>query len=69
LKRRQIRAFAYSDRRLRDYKEDHLVPLELGGDPSDPRNLWPKPKEAPAGWGADRKDEPESVLKPARLHG
>ena len=25
------------------YQEDHLVSLELGGDPSDPRNLWPEP--------------------------
>jgi competence protein ComEC len=26
-----------------DYQEDHLISLELGGDPSDPRNLWPEP--------------------------
>jgi hypothetical protein len=26
----------------RDYEEDHLIPLELGGDPTDPRNLWPE---------------------------
>ena len=26
-----------------DYQEDHLVSLELGGDPTDPRNLWPEP--------------------------
>jgi hypothetical protein len=25
------------------YQEDHLVSLELGGHPSDPRNLWPEP--------------------------
>ena len=25
------------------YQEDHLVSLELGGDPTDPRNLWPEP--------------------------
>lgn len=23
------------------YEEDHLMPLELGGAPRDPRNLWP----------------------------
>jgi hypothetical protein len=51
LKRRQIREFGYADRRLGHYQEDHLVPLELGGDPSDPRNLWPEPKAAPGGWG------------------
>jgi hypothetical protein len=25
------------------YQEDHLVSLELGGHPTDPRNLWPEP--------------------------
>jgi hypothetical protein len=24
-------------------QEDHLISLELGGNPSDPRNLWPEP--------------------------
>jgi hypothetical protein len=26
-----------------DYQEDHLVSLGLGGNPTDPRNLWPEP--------------------------
>jgi hypothetical protein len=30
-----------------DYEYDHLVPLELGGAPNDPRNLWPEPGGAP----------------------
>ena len=42
LKRRQLRA-----RGLREppsaYQEDHLISLELGGHPTDPRNLWPEP--------------------------
>ena len=25
------------------YQEDHLISLELGGDPTDPANLWPEP--------------------------
>jgi hypothetical protein len=25
------------------FQEDHLISLELGGDPDDPRNLWPEP--------------------------
>jgi hypothetical protein len=25
------------------YEEDHLISLELGGAPRDPRNLWPEP--------------------------
>jgi hypothetical protein len=35
------------DYRLRgspvDFQEDHLISLELGGHPTDPRNLWPEP--------------------------
>ena len=27
----------------RNYQEDHQISLELGGDPDDPRNLWPEP--------------------------
>jgi hypothetical protein len=26
-----------------DYQEDHLISLEIGGHPTDPRNLWPEP--------------------------
>ena len=26
-----------------DYEEDHFIPLELGGAPRNPRNLWPEP--------------------------
>ena len=26
-----------------DYQEDHLISLEMGGHPTDPRNLWPEP--------------------------
>jgi hypothetical protein len=25
------------------YEEDHLIPLELGGAPRNPKNLWPEP--------------------------
>ena len=25
------------------FQEDHLISLELGGNPADPRNLWPEP--------------------------
>jgi hypothetical protein len=29
--------------RTADYELDHYVPLEIGGHPTDPRNLWPEP--------------------------
>ena len=42
LKRRQMRE--YRERGSPSgYQEDHLISLELGGDPVDPRNLWPEP--------------------------
>ena len=43
-----------------DYEEDHLISLELGGSPTDPRNLWPEaytPKP-----GAREKDVVENYL-------
>ena len=42
LKRRQMRAY-HETGSLSDYQEDHLISLELGGSPTDPRNLWPEP--------------------------
>jgi hypothetical protein len=56
LKRRQIKEFGYADRRLGDYEEDQLIPLELGGAAKDPRNLWPEPRDPLGGWGSVRKD-------------
>jgi hypothetical protein len=26
------------------YEEDHFIPLELGGAPKNPKNLWPEPR-------------------------
>jgi hypothetical protein len=40
-----------------DIEYDHLVPLELGGDPNDARNLWVEPGESP-----NRKDGIEHKL-------
>lgn len=57
LKRDQIRQYGYADTDPRDYEEDHLVPLSVGGSPMDPRNLWPQPRNSE--WNADRKDELE----------
>ena len=42
LKRKQMRAYAETGP-LSGYQEDHLISLELGGNPTDPRNLWPEP--------------------------
>ena len=62
LKKQQIRAFGYSDRRPWKYEEDHLIPLDLGGAPADPRNLWPEPHLGPHQWGAYAKDRLEAKM-------
>ena len=63
LKVEQIAEYGYSDSRLKDYEEDHFIPLELGGNPTDPKNLWPEPFETsiPDG-GAHAKDKVENYL-------
>jgi hypothetical protein len=42
LKRTQMREYGETGP-LSAYQEDHLISLELGGNPTDPRNLWPEP--------------------------
>src|SRR5262249_51778849 len=42
LKRRQMRQYGETGSRS-DFQEDHFISLELGGDPTDPRNLGPEP--------------------------
>jgi len=63
LKGEQIQEYGYADVSKRDYEEDHFVPLELGGNPTDPRNLWPEPyaTSIPDG-GAHAKDKVENYL-------
>jgi hypothetical protein len=43
-----------------NYEEDHLISLQLGGSPTDPKNLWPEPY---AGKNARSKDVIETKLK------
>jgi hypothetical protein len=66
LKLVQIIQYGYSDKNPRDYQEDHLVPLELGGAPRDPANLWPEPNVSslPDGTavGSAQKDALEDYL-------
>lgn len=60
LKQKQIKEYGYTDTDLADYEEDHLIPLELGGHPTDPLNLWPEPLAGPT--GALKKDGLENSL-------
>ena len=42
LKVKQMREYGVGGS-LSRYQEDHLISLELGGHPTDARNLWPEP--------------------------
>ena len=48
------------DTSTRDYEEDHLVPLEVGGSPSSVKNLWPEPRYI--AFGASKKDALENAV-------
>lgn len=64
LKTEGIRDYGYTDTSMSSYEEDHLVSLELGGAPSDPRNLWPEPGGSP-----NAKDKVENDLNRAVCGG
>lgn len=58
LKVQGIKNYGYKDTNLAHYEEDHLISLELGGSPTDPKNLWPEPGASP-----NPKDGVESSLR------
>lgn len=62
LKIKQIAEYGYIDTNPASYEEDHLISLELGGSPADPKNLWPEPYDEPNGQGAHEKDQVENLL-------
>jgi hypothetical protein len=61
IKKKQIAAFGYSDKKMADYEEDHLISLEIGGSPADESNLWPEHYSGK--WGARTKDILETELR------
>ncbi len=67
LKAQGIIDYGYSDTSMADYEEDHFVPLELGGNPTDPKNLWPQPEYGSP--KASTKDGVETKLKNAVCNG
>jgi hypothetical protein len=60
LKKQQIAQYGYADKNPKHYEEDHLISLEVGGDPRDERNLWPEPWTSQ--WNAHTKDKLENAL-------
>lgn len=63
IKAQQMGEYGFTDS-LRNHEEDHLISLELGGAPSDPRNLWPEP-----GFSPNPKDKVENFLHAAVCAG
>jgi hypothetical protein len=59
LKREQMRLYGYANANPQHYEEDHLIPLNIGGNPSDAHNLWPQPRYG--AWSADQKNDLEFV--------
>lgn len=59
LKRQQMVEYGFTDS-IRSHEEDHMISLELGGSPSDPKNLWPEPHASP-----NAKDKIEDELHAA----
>ncbi len=60
LKQTQIKEYGYTDTNPADYEEDHLIALELGGHPTDPKNMWPEPLNGL--YPATKKDGVENSL-------
>ena len=60
MKREQLRQYNYADRNPRNYEQDHLIPLSIGGHPTDSKNLWPQPRSGE--WGAEQKNDLEFVV-------
>ena len=61
IKKKQLKAWGYTDRNAAHYELDHLISLQLGGSPDDEGNLWPEHYSGK--WGARIKDTLEGELK------
>ena len=57
--------WGYTDKAMGDYELDHVISLELGGSPTDPKNLWSEPYSNTVNgidYGARSKDKVEGYL-------
>ncbi|MET8082100.1 hypothetical protein [Streptomyces sp. NPDC005303] len=70
-KRLNAASYGYTGR-MGDAEYDHLISLQLGGDPNDPRNLWVEPADPGHKKGAgvnNKKDPVETKLHTAVCKG
>jgi hypothetical protein len=63
LKLQQMEQYGFTNS-IHLHEEDHLISLELGGSPTDPKNLWPEPPASP-----NPKDKVEDFLHAAVCSG
>jgi len=49
------------------YEEDHRIPMEVSGNPTDQHNLWPELWDGPR--GAHAKDKVENAVHTAACSG
>jgi len=69
-----VHGFELADPDISHYELDHLIPLEIGGSPADPRNLWMEAYERPKGsaspgTGSQTKDKVENAAREAVCAG
>ena len=65
LKKEQITEYGFTDTNTKDYEEDHIISLENGGHPRDPKNLYPEAYDTQVNGqrvGAHEKDELENYV-------
>ena len=60
LEKEQLKQYGYQDVSPQHYQMDHLIPLALGGNPTDIKNIWPQVLVTK--WSARRKDYLEEYL-------
>jgi hypothetical protein len=67
IKRERMAAYGDAGQPPSRYELDHLVPLELGGHPSDVGNLWPEDGQGPLDFR--EKDDAENAAHEAVCSG
>jgi hypothetical protein len=69
MKLASMKAYGFTDS-PGNYEYDHLISLELGGAPDDPRNIWPQHHaDATHDIGSQQKDKLENALKRQVVNG
>jgi len=60
IKKLQLIQYGFADKNLKHYEQDHLIAIEMGGNPRDPRNEWPQHRAGKC--SASQKDRLENAM-------